>query len=442
MNTWKNWAGNQNAAPRISIDVRDTDDIVDAVTAAAQRGWRVKAAGSGHSFTGIAEPTHAHLRMHGHSGIVSIDNKTGRALVRGGTTLHDLNKALWEQGRALANLGDIDRQTITGAIATATHGTGERFGNLSTQVAAMDIVLADGALVTASPSETPELFEAAKVGLGALGVISTVTLETVPAFLLRSEQQAASLAETLEGLDETVASSDHFEFFWLPHTEVVYTKRNTRLALDEGTVGVEQSGDGLTDGELPPAAETALEALRGLVTAVPAAIPAVNQLITSLITPSVRTDWSYKVFATNRDARFVEMEYAVPREAVHAAFAELRAFVDRQGYRIPMPMEVRFTAADDVPLSTATGRATAYIAVHLLLDQDYDTMFRAVEPVLAAHDGRPHWGKIHFLSAGELAGRYPRFGDFVALRDKVDPSGRFGNPYLDRVLGTAPGAAQ
>jgi len=433
--TWTNWAGNQTAAGITVVRPRSTAEIAAVVKDARDTGKRVKPVGAGHSFTSIAQPDDIQLVLDRHANVVGLDAASGLITVAAGMPLHRLNRVLADAGLSLTNLGDIDSQTIAGAISTGTHGTGAAFGGLATQVRALRIVLADGSIADCDSDNRMELFNAVRVGLGALGVISTVTLQAEPAFALRAVEGPMPLDETLKQFDALADTNDHFEFYWFPHTAVALTKRNARTSLDE-LAPLPRWREWMSDEFL---SNTVYGAVVDVGRRAPAAIRPLNRLSARALGSRTFTDQSHKVFTSPRRVRFVEMEYAVPRAAIVDIVRELRSTIDVAGWRIPFPIEVRVAAADDIPLSTASGRASAYLAVHMPTRTDYSGYFRAVERIASEVGGRPHWGKLHFLDAAALRERYPRFDEFVALRDKYDPTGVFRNAYLDRVLGIAPG---
>jgi len=423
---WRNWAGNQRTHPARTVVARDAGDVVDAVTAARRDGLRVKAVGSGHSFTALAVPDGVAVRAPADPALLRVD-PAGLATVPAGMTLRTLNPLLWERGRALPNLGDIDAQTVAGAISTGTHGTGATHRGLASQVRALELVTADGAVRTCSPNEDAEVFAAARVGLGALGVLTTVTLQTVPAFRMHALETVRPLDGALDLLD---GDDDHVEFYWFPHTDFVATKRNNRTDADGPVRGrmAEWVGD-----ELVGNGAFALACVLGAVA--PRFVPAINRVVAGRFAAAEYVDRSYRVFCSPRRVRFVEMEYAVPRAALPDAFAGLRRAVERHGQAVTFPVEVRVAAADDIPLSTAFGRESAYLAVHVHRGAPHEAYFGAVEAVMRDLDGRPHWGKLHTRTAADLQPTYPEFGAFVALRDRLDPERRFGSAYLERLLG-------
>ena len=431
MTSWTNWAGNQAMAPAQVLHPRSADEISRVVKEAGAAGQRVKAIGNGHSFTGIGLTDGVLLQLDGYDRLLHADRETGRVTVEAGLPLHRLNALLAEQDLGLTNMGDIDVQTVAGALSTGTHGTGRTSAALAAQVVALELVLADGSVVSCSPDERPELFEMARLGLGALGVLSTVTFQAEPAFALHAEERPMPLEEVLEGFEELVAANDHFEFYWFPHTRLALTKRNNRV---DGPLAPLSRTRAWVDDELLSNGVFELTCRLGAL--MPRVIPSVNRLAARALTARSYTDLAPHVFTSPRRVRFCEMEYAIPRADLPDVVRELTAIPERLGERVSFPVEVRVAPADDVPMSTASGRDSAYVAVHAYRGTSYERYFSAVESLMQTVAGRPHWGKLHTLSADVLATRYPRFADFQAVRRDVDPEGLFTNSYLERVLGT------
>jgi FAD-linked oxidoreductase len=403
-----------------------------AVVAAAAQHMPVKAVGAGHSFTGIAVAPGVLLELRDLSGLVSVDADRGRVTLLAGTRLHQVPALLAPFGLAMENLGDIDRQSIAGAISTGTHGTGGRFTGIAGQVVGATLVTASGELLVVNEHENPELVPAVALGLGALGILVEVTLQCVPAFVLHAVEQPEDLDVVLAGIDDRVAAADHFEFYWFPHTDRAMTKTNTRLPESAPRHPLAPVGKWIDDVLVGNGLH---QAACSTGRAIPALVPTINRVSARVWGDREFTDASARVFATSRSVRFREMEYALPADNVRPAFDALRALVEERGWRIGFPVEVRFAAADDRWLSTAHGRASGYIAVHRYWREDPAEYFEAVEEIMLGFDGRPHWGKMHTLGADVLRERYPRFDDFVALRDRLDPERLFRNGYLDRVLG-------
>ena len=426
---WKNWAGNQQCTPERIERPATERGLVRIVKQAAAAGQRVKVVGSGHSFTGIALTDGRLIKLDDYGRVLSIDREKQTATVQAGITIARVSQQLDKQGLALENLGDINYQSISGAISTATHGTGRALGGIATQVTALRLITGDGSIVDCSADKEPDIFSAARVGLGALGIISTVTLRCVKAFNLRAIEMPERVDQVLERLDENIETNDHFEFFWVPDTGWALTKRNQRTTAPLATRGLlkEFRDDILVS-------NFAFEALCRIGRLRPSLIPRVARALPQ----TGRTEYvdkSYRVFSSPRMVRFYEMEYGIPAEAALEAFNRVRTFLKQSGLVPIFPVEVRFTKGDDIPLSTASGRDSCYIAVHVFEGMQYQQYFEAVEDIMNDYGGRPHWGKLHFQTAETLAPRYPQWDEFQRIRALLDQEGRFSNPYLDRVLG-------
>jgi len=476
---WRNWAGNQRARPRRTATPRSAEEVAAEVRKAAADGLTVRMVGSGHSFTPAAVTDGVLLYPGGMTRIRSVDAAARTVTVEAGCPLRVLNAELLAQGLSLANMGDIQVQTVAGAIQTGTHGTGRDVGGMASQVAGLELVLADGSIVTCSaspggttPQDPParphpaptsssplhgppsrpaepaaaagtgsagrrvdaapasDLFDAARVGLGALGVVTAVTFKVVPEFLLEAREEPMRWSEVIARLEELTSDNEHFEFYWFPHTEFCLTKRNNRSA---GPARPLPRLRYLIDDEF--LSNTLFGATCRLGHAVPGVIRTVNGVASRALGARTYTDAAYRVFTSPRRVRFKEQEYAIPRDTLPDVLGELRALFARRDWSISFPIEVRVTPPDDPWLSTAYGRDSAYIAIHVYHASAHEEYFRDVEALMTAVGGRPHWGKIHTRSAEYLRRAYPRYGDFVALRDELDPERRFGNAYLNQVLG-------
>jgi L-gulonolactone oxidase len=418
--TWANWAREQRCAPERIERPKSEAELVEAVA----RADRVKVAGSGHSFTDIACTDGVMVDMSSMNRVLAVDGD--EVTVEAGITLQDLGEELRSRALAMENQGDVDPQTLAGAISTATHGTGGGFGNLSSRVVGMRLVSGAGKVVEASG----EQLRAARVSLGALGAISAVTLRCVPAFTIHRIDEPRPLDDVLPRLDELVDANDHWEAFVMP-----YTRRALTLTSERTDRAPE-----------PPGRAKAFvhdviveNAVLGLFCRVgrrfPSAIPALNPRLASLMGRAEHLDASNRVYANKRLVRFTEMEYAIPRERAAEALERVLAMVERRRLPVGFPIELRVVAPDDALLSTAHERPTAYIAVHQYVGMEFETYFRAVEAIMDDYDGRPHWGKRHYQTAATLRPRYPGWDTFAEVRERLDPERRFENDYLRRVLG-------
>lgn len=419
---WSNWAGDQRCSPAARVEPSSEEELVAALGGAS----RARVAGSGHSFSEIALTDGLQISMKRFDRVLDSDSSSGLVRVQGGIRLHELGIELARRGLAMENLGDVDAQTLAGALATGTHGTGVGFGNLSSRVTAMRLVTGDGPVEL---SEDDEL-RAARVSIGALGVATEMSLRCQPLYTLRRTDERKPLGETLDRLEELAAERERFELFAFPYS---------RWALWRTT---EQTDDKPS----PPSriesflSDVVLEnGVFGLFCMVGRAfhglIPPIDRLLGRLAGGSTRVDRSARIYANPRLVHFTEMEYALPRAAGAEAVRSVFELVERERLPVLFPLEVRFGAPDDAFLSPGGGRDSCYIAVHMYRGMDYEPYFRAVEDIMRSHDGRPHWGKRHFRTAAELSGLYPDWGRFQVVRDRLDPRRVFSNDYTDRVLG-------
>jgi len=424
---WANWAGDQRCEPAVLEQPRSVGEVAGAVARAVAGGRCVRVAGAGHSFTGAALTDGTLLSLRRMNALVKADPVANLVRVHGGMTIRALNEALAHHGLALPNLGDIDAQTIGGAVATATHGTGATLTNLSAQIAALQLVTAAGEVVEITGGD--ELL-AARVALGTLGVVTELTLRVVPAFTLRGLDAPAPLDAVLDELDTRVGGHRHFEFFVFPHADTALTRTNH---VAEEPPRARSAVRAYVDDIL--LANRAFQLACAIGRAAPRLIPTLNRLVTRAAGSSIRVDRSDRIFATPRLVRFTEMEYALPRAVAAPAVRAIKATAER--FAINFPIEVRFVAADEALLSPAHERDTVYVAVHAYKGMAWEDYFRAVEAIADGHGGRPHWGKRHFQTAQTLAPRYPGWERFAAVRARLDPTGVFANAYTDRVLGPA-----
>jgi len=416
--------------------------VAAEVRQAADDDLTIRMTGSGHSFTPAAVADGVLLRPNRLTAIRSIDAAAGTVTVEAGCPLHVLNAKLLARGLSLANMGDIQVQTVAGATQTGTHGTGRDVGGMAAQVCGLELVLADGSIVTCSadrpdgglagPDGKPAgLLDAARVGLGALGIVTALTFRVVPAFLLEAREEPMSWSRVISHLDELTADNEHFEFYWFPHSEGCLTKRNNR---SDGPARPLPQWRYMLDDEF--LSNSLFGVANRVGRRIPAVIPSINSVSARALGSRTYIDAGYKVFTSPRRVRFKEEEYAVPRAALSDVLSEVRSLFQRRDWRISFPIEVRVTPSDDVWLSTAYGRDSAYIAIHVFHSAPHEQYFNDIEAVMTSVGGRPHWGKMHTRDAGYLRGAYPRMADFVTLREQLDPDRRFGNAYLRQVLGS------
>ncbi|MBO9520501.1 MAG: FAD-binding protein [Nocardioidaceae bacterium] len=427
---WRNWSGLTTTNPSEVLIPTSTADVVAAVERARDRRTTVKMPGTGHSFTGIAAPEGIMLDPTSLTGLLEVDHEANTVTARAGTPLHVLNAGLTERGLSLHNMGDIAEQTIAGATSTGTHGTGGVAASLSAQVAGVELVTGTGEVLRVSSSQNPDLLGVARLGLGALGILTAITFKVEPMFTLEAHEFPLLWDEALARFDELAAENHHFELYWFPHTSRVLAKANNRVLEDRQPLS--RFRHWLDD-------EFLSNTVFGLANRVgnlrPSLIPRINDISGRALSERTYSDVPHRVFTSPRSVVFREMEYAVPREAGLDALRDVRRWIDASGIRISFPIEVRTTPADDLALSTSSGRDSLYLAFHMNAQTDHRAYFAGVEDILKTYDGRPHWGKLHTRTASDLAPAYPRWEEFQAARDKLDPDRVFGNEYLRRVLG-------
>ena len=427
--TWTNWVGDLRCVPRRIERPGSCLALSEVVQAAAAGGERISVTGSGHSFTETAMTDQVMIDLSSLNRVLEVDTDSGLVKVEAGIVLADLNRQLDELGLAMENLGDIDVQTIAGATSTGTHGTGAKLGNISTQIVETELVTADGGLRRIGPEASDELLSA-RVGLGALGAIATVTLRCVPAFTLHRVDTPRPLDPVLSGFHELADAHDHFEFFVFPYTRRALTITRDRTARAPRPRGQLRRfvGDVLLENWLGDLAMRLSRNRRRL-------IPYVARAAARVMSQGEHLDASYEVFANRRDIRFTEMEYALPRERGPEAIDAVLNLIERESFEVAMPIECRVVAADEALLSPSHRRDTTYVAVHQYRGMEWRPYFDAVEEIMRGFDGRPHWGKRHSRTAADLAPAYPRWHDFLAVRDRFDPDRVFTNDYAARVLG-------
>ncbi len=417
---WSNWSRGQSCAPAEHVRPASRAELSEAVA----RGRAVRVAGAGHSFSGAVPTDGTLLSLDRLDRVLDVDRDSGLVRAEAGIRLHRLVPELHAHGLALPNLGDIDAQSLAGALVTGTHGTGRKLGNLATSVEAMELVLADGSEMIVDGGDE---LRAARVGLGALGVVTAITLRCVPSFHLHAVDAPQPLDDVLDSLDQRVDGNDHFELFTFPHSPVALTRTNNRS--DAAPTPRHPRREWVQDVVLD---NHVFGLLNRIARRAPRTIPTLNRLAGRSASKRERVADSFDVFASPRLVRFEEMEYALPREHAVEAVRAARQILER--YPVSFPIELRFSAGDDAMLSPAHARESAYVAVHVFEGMSFEAPFREVEAVMGEWGGRPHWGKRSFLSAAELAPRYPRWADFAAIRERLDPDGRFVNAWARQTL--------
>ena len=429
MPSWSNWAGNQLSKPVRIERPSSESEVVEIVLRAVAEHLRVKVVGSGHSFTGIAVPDEVMIDLAQMNRVVNVDHVGGVITVQAGIVLSDLNAYLESHKLSMPNLGDVTYQTLAGAVSTSTHGTGLQRTGLAAQIRAFKLVTSSGEVLTCDPVHNAEIFHCGRVSLGALGVITEVTLNVVSAFNLRAVEQPMRISHVLDNFAQLIQENDFFEFYWVPHTKWALTKANN-VSMD----AIDSPGRFATWYNKMFMENYAF----GLLCRVGRLFPKLIPKLATILPSSGRVEYvnvSHRIFSSKRLVKFYEMEYSITLDSLVPALREVMQMVEDRGFLISFPVEVRCTGSDDIPLSTSTGRRSAYIAVHMFKGCEYTEYFAAVETILRKHEGRPHWGKIHNLDASDISSLYPEYQRFIEVRNQLDPEGVFTNDYLRRVLG-------
>jgi len=426
--TWRNWSGIVEANPRTVVYPLHIEEVAETVRTCREQGRTLRVLGSGHSFTAIAASDDVFLSLDRMQGVLHVDREALTATVWAGTKLKMLGELLHSEGMAQENLGDIDVQSIAGAISTGTHGTGLSFGNISTQVIGLTVVDGTGEVHDVTEKSHPDLFRALQISLGSLGIIVQVTLRLRPSYKLRYESSRIPLSSCLDRLDELTGANRNFEFYWFPYADPCQLKMMNET--DE-PVTSNKFGAYLSDVVLENVAFGTLSAISRHV---PGTSPSVSRICAAAVPTNSKVEYSHRVYATTRLVRFNEMEYNLPIGAMADAIREMRETMSRERYRVHFPIECRFAKGDSIWLSPAYKRDSAYIAVHMYKGMPYERYFADMERIFLKHGGRPHWGKLHTLTSAQLRDAYPMWDLFLETRGRMDPDGVFLSPYLRKLF--------
>lgn len=418
---WKNWSGGQTCTPAIRTAPESEAELAELI---AKSTAPIRAVGAGHSFSPLVPTEGTLLSLDRMSGLVSHDATTRRATFKAGTRLGAMAATLAENGLALDNMPDINKQTIAGAISTATHGTGKDLGSLSSFVTELKLVTASGETIKCDETNADRL-NAARVSLGALGIVTETTMQARPLYKLKRRTWVAPVEEMLEQAPELWAAHRNFEFYYVPYSGMTIGIVNDETDEAETPEPVNEDDAGLMQ----------LKQLQEWLGWAPSARRWLIQTIMGGMEPEERVDFSHKTLSAERNVRFNEMEYHLPREAGPQALREIVAEIEDNNIEVFFPIEFRTTAPDDAWLSPFYRRESCSIAVHRFHEAGYRPYFSAIEPIFRKHEGRPHWGKLNTLKAEDFAALYPKWSDFLEVRAEMDPEGKFLNPYLRDVFG-------
>ncbi|WP_433957820.1 D-arabinono-1,4-lactone oxidase [Cytobacillus horneckiae] len=425
--TWRNWAATSESKPAQIMYPETINEVQEIVREAKLNNNKIRVVGAGHSFTHLANTNDCLISLDRLSGLEAIDDENGTATVFAGTRLYEIAAYLGNQGYAQENLGDINVQSIAGAISTGTHGTGRQFGNISTQVIELQLVTANGEILTLSEKESPQLFKASLVSLGTFGIIVKVSLKIIksPIYLYRSDKlQFQELEHQLESL---MKKNRHFEFFLFPYSDTVQVKTMNAVSGKSQNLSWHKLKTLVMENYL-----------FFLISEICRLYPKTSSFFSKISAKAIGKEKiqakSHQLFATPRKVRFCEMEYCIPIEQFMPALLEIRRAMDVKHFNVHFPIECRTVKSDDIWLSPSYKRESAYIAFHMYKGMDYEPFFVEMEEIMKKYNGRPHWGKMHTRTYEELKEIYPKLNDFLAYRKQLDPDGLFVNKYLKKML--------
>ena len=418
---WRNWSGDLIANPISRFSPTDERELTEFLVSSE---GPIRPVGSGHSFSPLV-PTEGHLVIIDQlSGLLGYDAKELQATFGAGIRLGDMGPILDGIGQAMINLPDIDRQTLAGATATATHGTGIDFPCLSDFVTGLTLITPRGEIKKITKGSDRDLFNAVRVSLGSLGIVTSMTVQNQTPFRLKARNSCERIEKVLEHFDESAEKHRHFEMFPLVHSDYALT-----LAIDETEEPVNN----------PPPSEEEASLFAGAMEAWSRVPPSMRKPlvdgVATMIGDSEATDLSYRILSNIRNNRFNEMEYSVPKELGAACLREIVQTIIDKEIDVVFPLEYRYVRRDETWLSMSSGDEDhAAISIHQSAGLDYRPYFELIEPIFWKYEGRPHWGKVHSLGFEELDRLYPRFQDFVEVRKSLDPGGRLLNEHLRKLF--------
>ncbi|WP_067521789.1 D-arabinono-1,4-lactone oxidase [Endozoicomonas ascidiicola] len=414
---WSNWSGSQSCLPEFRTAPATVAELQEIITSAT---GVVRPVGSGHSFSALVPTDDVLISLGRLSGLISHDAEKLQATLYGGTRLGAIGQPLEDIGQAMINMPDIDQQSLAGCLATATHGTGAGIGCMPTTVKGLELVTANGDILQCSDDENPEIFQAAKVSMGALGVVTKATIQNEAPYRLKRETVWREFDEIMEVAESMADNNRNFEFYYIPFTGMGWTDVHNYTNEPIASTDRLDTNDGAND----------LKLARDLLSWSPALRELILSTYMKTIDDEVVIESSWKNYASDRNVRFNEMEYHLPRENGLKALKEIRDVLENNFPEVFFPFECRYVKSDDIWMSPFYQRETFSIAVHRFFEEDYQDFFKAIEPILKKYHGRPHWGKLNTLTAQDFSKLYPKWNEFKAIRKELDPNGKFLNPYL------------
>ncbi|KAF1024704.1 MAG: L-gulono-1,4-lactone dehydrogenase [Acinetobacter bereziniae] len=416
---WSNWSGYQQSQPEHILKPNSIEELKSIV----QNQSKIRVVGAGHSFTPLVCTDATLLSLDNFSGVDSINVDVAQANIWSGTRLFNLDQYLEPIQQALMQQGDIDQQSLAGAVSTGTHGTGVDLHCISGYVEAFELLTASGEILSCSRQENTTLFEAGRVSLGSLGILTKITMQNKPRYKLKEHVRLCSVKEFFENIDLWKTQHRHIECFAFSHADQLILK--TLDITDEDIQPRKSSW---------PSEDALLSMCCGLTRSFPAMNPKLQKLLSVFVKPTTFVDWSSQIFPTPRETKFNEMEYQIPVKSGIACLQEVLAALKHAKAQTFFPVEFRFVKGDDIWLSPFYQQDSISISVHQYYKQAPRLLFDEIEPILQHYQGRPHWGKMHNMTAMQLKALYPKWDDFMQLRAQLDPTQKFLNPYLEKLF--------
>ncbi|URN92688.1 MAG: FAD-binding protein [Candidatus Pristimantibacillus lignocellulolyticus] len=425
---WRNWSGTVIAAPEELAYPRTIEEVASIVVKCSKEGKYIRVVGSGHSFSAVAASDQVLMSLDEMQGIVNVNRSENTATVWAGTKLKLLGELLHAKGLAQVNLGDIDVQSIAGAISTGTHGTGKRLGSISTQVIGLTVVNGLGEIIECTEESHPQLFKALQISLGSLGIIVQVKLKLKATYLLGYESMRMQLDKCLPQMSQLAEENRHFEMYWFPYANTCQVKIMNEVNFSTPETPIrDYFNEHIMENSL-------FGAMSMICKAMPSLTKTISRLSASNIPVTTKAAYSHKIYATKRKVRFNEMEYNVPAETMEDVIRDMRKAMDKHNFRVHFPVECRYVARDNIWLSPSYERDSAYIAIHMYRGMPYEQYFNTMEEIFLHYDGRPHWGKMHSLKGAQLQKLYKRWDDFIAIQSEMDPKRVLLSPYMQQLL--------
>ncbi|MGG0717987.1 D-arabinono-1,4-lactone oxidase [Robertmurraya massiliosenegalensis] len=423
---WRNWARTSESQPEKILYPSSVEEVILLVKEASEQKKKIRVVGAGHSFTSLAKTDSWLVSLDLLSGIEQLDEANGTVTVLAGTRLFQLGKELGKAGYAQENLGDINVQSIAGAISTGTHGTGLQFGNISTQVVELVLVTANGEVLTVSEKQNARLFNASLVSLGALGIIVKVKLRVIQSLVYEYRSDKMEYPQLESDLERYINENRHFEFYLFPYSDLVQVKTMNVTERKPQKLFFHHASTLILENYL-------FSVLSEICRWFPQRSRFISRLSAKGVGKMVVAANSHELFATSRLVKFREIEYCIPLPFFKEALREVRKCIEEKKYTVHFPIECRTVKADDSWLSPSYERESAYMAFHMYKGMPYKDYFRDMEAIMLKYEGRPHWGKMHSLGKQELLTLYPKLPEFLALREELDPEELFLNDYLKKI---------